>query len=205
MEKFLALPQERQDSIIAAAMGVFGTVGYKKAYISEIASTAGISKALIFHYFGNKKTMYLYMIEYAYAVLTAEMQDRGEYVSTDFFDRITSATKQKLAVMKRFPAINSFLGSVYFETNDEVAFDIQSILSKGEILRSQLVLDGIDTGKFKETVDPNLVLNILVRLAEGYANNLVNQSNKDIDKMIKEFEASVAMMKNNFYREEYLV
>jgi len=55
MRKFLSLPQEKQNRIVDAAMNLFGEVGYKKAYISEIAAASGISKALVFHSYGRKK------------------------------------------------------------------------------------------------------------------------------------------------------
>lgn len=56
MEKFLSLPMEKRNLIIDAALKSFGLHGYKKASISDIASSAGISKAMMFHYFGTKKS-----------------------------------------------------------------------------------------------------------------------------------------------------
>jgi AcrR family transcriptional regulator len=205
MEKFLALTQEKQDSIVAAAMSVFGAVGYKKAYISEIASAAGISKALVFFYFGSKKALYVYLIEYAFTILTAEMQGKQNSGSTDFFDRVANATKHKLSVMKRYPAVNGFLKSVYFETDKEVLPEIQKIHSQGESARFQIVLDGVDKGKFKDNVDPQLVLNILVKFSEGYVSASPSVTEADIDALIREFEASVYLLKNNLYKEEYLL
>ena len=51
LEKFLSLPIDKQDIIVNAALTCFGINGYKKTSISDIAAAAGISKALIFHYF----------------------------------------------------------------------------------------------------------------------------------------------------------
>jgi AcrR family transcriptional regulator len=205
MEKFLALPQERQEYILAAAMRIFGSVGYKKAYVSDVAKEAGISKALVFHYFSNKKTLYLYLLDHTYTIMTSEMNDKSDNTKTDFFDRIADATKKKLSVMKRYPAVNDFLKSVYFETDQEVLTEIREVLSRGENVRSQIAFDGVDKSKFKDEVDPQLVLNILVKFSEGYANASPSGFEADIDTLIREFEASVALMKNNFYKEEYLL
>ena len=49
MEKFLNLPVEKQNIIIDAALKNFAVHGYKKTSISDIASSAGISKAMVFH------------------------------------------------------------------------------------------------------------------------------------------------------------
>ena len=185
-------------------MRIFGAAGYKKAYVSEIAAAAGISKALVFYYFGSKKALYVYLIEYAFAILTAEMQGRQDG-GADFFDRIADATKRKLSVMKQYPAVNGFLKSVYFETDTEVTPEIQKILSQGEAVRDQIALDGVDKNKFKDNIDPRLVLNILVKLSEGYANVSPSGAGADFDALMQEFEAFVGILKNNLYKEEFLL
>lgn len=52
-EKFFALPIEKRQRILDAAYQVFSQSSYKGASMSEIASNAGISKALLFHYFNQ--------------------------------------------------------------------------------------------------------------------------------------------------------
>ena len=59
--KFFQLPEEKQQHIINAAYKVFAGNSYKKAPMSEIADECGISKALLFHYFENKKELYLFL------------------------------------------------------------------------------------------------------------------------------------------------
>ena len=60
-EKFYALPKEKQEKIINAGFRVFSQNSYKKSPMSEIADAAGISKSLLFHYFHNKKELYLFI------------------------------------------------------------------------------------------------------------------------------------------------
>ena len=59
-EKFYMLPKEKQQIIINAGLECFGQYGYQKANTERIALKAGISKALLFHYFINKKNFYLW-------------------------------------------------------------------------------------------------------------------------------------------------
>jgi TetR/AcrR family transcriptional regulator len=87
LEKFFSLPVEKQNTIIDAALKVFGANGYKKASASDIATAAGISKAMVFHYFGSKKALYLYLIEYCGTMLEAEFNEKLNTVN-DFFDRL---------------------------------------------------------------------------------------------------------------------
>ena len=53
-EKFFALPEEKRRRIVNAAMEAFGKNEYKRASTDDIAARAGISKGLLFHYFGSK-------------------------------------------------------------------------------------------------------------------------------------------------------
>ena len=62
-KKFFELPLEKQERIIKAAYIVFAHDNYKNASMSKIADAGGISKSLLFHYFQNKKDLYLYLWE----------------------------------------------------------------------------------------------------------------------------------------------
>lgn len=62
-EKFYTLSAEKQRAIINAGYRVFSQNSYKKSPMSEIADAAGISKSLLFHYFHNKRELYLVLLE----------------------------------------------------------------------------------------------------------------------------------------------
>ena len=83
--KFFDLPQEKQNTIINAALHVFAKYDYKKASTDEITSLAGISKGLLFHYFENKKGLYLFLYKYAISFFIKEMSSMHDYTETDFF------------------------------------------------------------------------------------------------------------------------
>ena len=204
LEKFLSQPEEKQKNIIDAALATFGRMGYKKASMNDIATAAGISKGLVFHYFGSKKALYLYLAEISGTIFLCETKSRFDKNISDFFDRIKLATEIKMSVMKKYPALLLFLGSMYYETDEEVADSIKEILAQSEEIRSGLAFDGMDASKFKEGIDPQLVVNILVRFSEGYVSNSPDMAALDIEKLLSEFEACLDLMKNNFYKEEFL-
>ena len=74
-EKFFSLPEEKQQAIINAGYRVFSQNSYKNSPMSEIAEAAGISKSLLFHYFRNKKELYLYLLEYAAEITFTYLND----------------------------------------------------------------------------------------------------------------------------------
>ena len=205
LENFSSLPLEKQNIIIDAAMICFGTNGYKKTSVSDIAAAAGISKALVFHYFGTKKALYLYLIDLCTHTIMKEIVVKFDSAVTDFFARIKLATGIEVSVMKKHPAILSFLDSVYFENDDEVKADIKAILanSESEGLRNKIAFEGIDTSKFKDDVDPKLVMKILTLLTDGYLSKMP-KTGIDLDVLCEEFDEYINLFQRNFYKEKYL-
>ncbi len=204
MESFFNLSDEKQTAIIDAAMAAFGATGYKKTSISDIAGAAGISKAMVFHYFGTKKGLYLYLIDYGIKLITNEIEQRFDRTITDFFDRILQASEIKVAILQKHPSALFFMTAVFYETNEEVAEDIHETLKKGDDYRDHIAFDGMDTSKFKEGVDAKLIMKMLYWMAEGYMDSVKGQRDFNIDTFFKDFKDSLHMMKANFYKDEYL-
>jgi len=204
MEKFLNLPIEKQNDIIDAGLIAFGTNGYKKASISDIAKTAGISKSMIFHYFRTKKDLYLFLAEYSTNTIISEMRTNLDKAERDFFQRIRIATEIKVSVIRKHMAILTFLKSLYFETDEEVAKEIKAMMAQGEAFRSDIAFTGIDLTKFKEGVDPNLVMKMLTWFAEGYVSQFRDKVEFDLDDINREFYQCLDLLKQNFYKEEFL-
>lgn len=204
MDAFLNLPAEKQAVVLDAAMTVFAKMGYKKTSVNDIAVAAGISKAAVFHYFGSKKALYFYLIEHGGALVLEEFHSRWDDTSTDFFDRVLSSARVKVAFIHAHPPVLAFLGSVYFETDPEVIEEVRVLLSQSSAVQNQIALKGTDLSKFKDDVDPQLVLNILLRFAEGYVSPSPRNGETDFDELMCEFEASLDLMKRHFYKEECL-
>ena len=64
-EKFFDLNKEKQDRMINASLKLFALNGYKHASTDDIVTEAGISKGLLFHYFGSKLGLYTFLYDYS--------------------------------------------------------------------------------------------------------------------------------------------
>jgi AcrR family transcriptional regulator len=51
-------PEESKARILDAAQIAFGTVGYARSGVREIAESAGVAPSLVMHYFGSKETLF---------------------------------------------------------------------------------------------------------------------------------------------------
>lgn len=204
MEKFLSLPEEKQKKIIDAALKAFGANGYKKTSISDIAAAAGISKAMVFHYFGTKKDLYFYLVQYCGNLIMNEVNEKFDTTITDFFERIKLSSEIELSVMRKHTAIPAFLTNIYFETDDEVKGYLQNMLAESEGFRNSIAFDGMDASKFKDGIDIKLVMKMLYWLADGFTNQFKNKPDVDFDAYCQEFYECMDLLKNNFYKEEYV-
>ncbi len=200
MENFTNLPEEKKQKIIEAALKVFGTHTYKKASVSDIAAEAGISKAMVFHYFGTKKDMYLYLVRFCSDIMINEIKSNFDESVTDFFDRIILASDIKIAVMKQYAAIPAFLTNIYFEEDPAVRNDIKVILAEGEVYRNHIAFEGMDVSKFKEDVDVNLVMKMLIWMAEGFAKEFSTNNYADLEARCQEYYRCMDMLKANLYK-----
>lgn len=195
---------EKQNVIIDAALESFGANGYKKTSVSDIASAAGISKAMIFHYFGTKKALYLYLVELCGKIIVEEVNEKFDITITDFFDRIMLSTDIEIAVLKKHPAMMTFITSAYFETDDEVKDDLKAMMAQGEDFRSKIAFAGTDVSKFKDNIDLKLVMKMLTWIGEGFTNHFSGKQEVDLEAIHKDFYECMNLLKSNFYKEEYL-
>lgn len=204
LEKFINLPIGKQNTIIDAALMVFSNNGYKKASVSDIAAAAGISKSMVFHYFGTKKALYFYLINLVGTIMVDEVNEKFDHSVTDFFDRIRLASEIEISAMKKHPATMSFLKSAYFEEDEEVKEDIKAHLALGEGARNKIAFEGTDLSKFKDGVDINLVTKMLMWLTDGFLYSTKSKVGMDIDVLFNEIYECMRLLKNNLYKEEYI-
>ena len=54
--------------------------------------------------------------------------------------------------------------------------------------------------KFKDDIDPKLVLNMLDWISEGYMSKMQDAEKTDFDELYKVFEECLQLFKRNFYK-----
>jgi AcrR family transcriptional regulator len=56
-------PAERRDQILDAANALFAERAYDEVSIEDVASSAGVTRGLVHHYFGGRKEVYIGLLE----------------------------------------------------------------------------------------------------------------------------------------------
>lgn len=203
MEKFFALSEEKQTAVRNAALACFAKHGYEKASINDIASAAGISKASMFQYFGNKQALYEYLFHYC--VTQMKQAYRLDILDdhTDFFDRVWAASVMKVENLKKHPYVAAFITSAATEHAPDLKDTLSSAIAEGKKFTEVLVLHEEDRIKFKRPEDAPLVFQMLLLLGDGMVSRF--ESGIDYDSIMSELESILHMLKQNFYKEEYLL
>lgn len=203
--KFLNLDKEKQDRIINAAMKEFAQNGYDKASTNEIVKEAGISKGLLFHYFQNKKQLYLFLYDHVIDILMEKIMERINWDEKDIFVRYRQIALLKIEVYKIYPEMLNFVKSLYKDTSPEIKIDIN--LRAKELLDSSYnkLFSDIDLSKFKKGIDIKKAINIINWTLEGFAyqmqDKVLSQSLEKIDseETMAEMEEYLKILRNSLY------
>ena len=124
-DKFFDLKKEKQDRMINAALKIFGLYGYRFASTDEIVREAGISKGLLFHYFGSKLGVYSFVFDYSVRYMSMVIKASVNPKETDFFTLCKQLEIGKLQVLKNYPYMQLFLDKCNEETVNEALLAIE--------------------------------------------------------------------------------
>jgi TetR/AcrR family transcriptional regulator len=204
--KFFNLDKEKQDRIINAAIKEFAQKGYDSASTNEIVKDAGISKGLLFHYFQNKKQLYLFLYEHMTAIFLEQILEKINWDVKDIFERYRQIASLKLELFLIYPEMFNFIKTIYMESSNDVKSDLEA---KGkELFASSFtkLFSDIDLAKFKPGIDPNKAINIINWTLEGFAYQQQDKAVKlnieelNMEEALAEMDVYVEMLKNSFYK-----
>lgn len=203
--KFMNLDPEKRDRILNAAMEEFARSGFDRASTNEIVKEAGISKGLLFHYFTNKKRLYLFLYDYSSELGTKQFYEKLDMTVPDFFDRLRQTMHLKLEMHDQYPAMFKFFESVYTETSSEVKDELAARFKKLSDINFYQIFDGIDASRFKEGTDLNKVIKIIYWTLDGFgkeamASSKVDGQPLDYDQVIDGLNEYIELFRTSFYK-----
>ena len=201
-DKFNSLSDERQKMIINGAMKCFSIHGYEKASMADIAKEAGVSKALLFHYFETKKKLFLYLWD-----LTAE-KTRESLVASDvegdkdFFSVMEKGLKAKMDLARSWPWMAIFAVKAWYEDDPEVSPDItKSTDPYAKVTGETLRLLYPDTD-FRDDLDIGVMYKDMYYMSEGYLWHEMQRGKIDPNKMEKEYMAFIKLWRKAYLKGE---
>ena len=167
VQKFMALEIKKRDRIINAAMKEF-RYGYKKASTDTIVKEAGISKGLLFHYFGKKDQLYKFLIRYAMDVVVENQFDMLSMGHQDILEGFWQMALLQRDISDQYPSIYHFLNGVQTYKEDLPSSDIlDAFFEKQESVVARL-FDQCDINLFRDDIDFKKAVSIICWAMSGF-------------------------------------
>ena len=201
-EKFFTLPEEKRQSIINAGYRVFSQNSYKKSPMSEIAGAAGISKSLLFHYFQNKKELYLFLWNNCADVTMQYLNEWGCYEQNDMFENMYRGLKAKACIMRQYPDMGNFVIKAYYEKDPEVCGEIQKSIAERGAFKKNAAQLRLDPEQFVPGLDLQMMYQDMYWASEGYLWEKFQRGTVDADEMEQDFMKLLEFWKKLYLRKE---
>lgn len=113
---FLNLPEDKQVRIIEAALAEFADKGYQQASLNVIVAASGIAKGSLYQYFTDKSGIFLYVFDFAIAVVRRLLvQVKESTLQEDFFTRLEKSLLAGLSFIRQYPKIYGLYLKILFD------------------------------------------------------------------------------------------
>lgn len=201
-ERFFSLPPEKQQAMINAGYQVFSQNSYKNSPMSEIAAAAGISKSLLFHYFHNKKELYLFLWDKC-AQLTIEFLTKYDcYGRMELFESMERGMRAKLEIIRLYPDMAAFTIKAFYEKDAEISAAIQESYHKYFNLKADRARLNFDPEQFVPGLDISMMYREMYWASEGYLWEMVQRGEIDMGRMEKDFTKLIEFWKSIYLRKK---
>lgn len=201
-EKFYTLSAEKQRAIINAGYRVFSQNSYKKSPMSEIADAAGISKSLLFHYFHNKRELYLFLLETCVQTTIEYLQKYQCYEQGDLFEAMYRGLQAKVHLMKQYPDMGTFVIKAYYEKDEAVCDDVKGYIIKYGSYQAMAGVLNLDPEQFVPGIDLQMMYQDMYLAGQGYLWEKLQYDDVDVEQMEQDFAKMIAFWKSIYLRKE---
>jgi len=203
--KIMAMEPDKRERVINAAMKEFAK-GYKTACTDTIVREAGISKGLLFHYFGTKDGLYSFILQSACNMVYNEYLTLIDLEQKDFIEKIWQMTLLKMDLTYKHPALFEFLAKAYVELQENPNEEFAIYFNKTRSIAVEKALSDIDASLFKEGIDEKKAANIILWTLNGYSTSQINPNmrmedyQKEYERYLKELKEYIDILRETLYK-----
>ena len=108
-----AADADLKERILLSAIEEFGRLGYDAASTNVIVQHAGVSKGLLFHYYGNKEKLFLECINYTFSRIGDHFSEHFPFTDDDLFHRIRFSLSAKMDFYREHPMLMEFASKLW--------------------------------------------------------------------------------------------
>lgn len=209
MEKFEGLKEEKKKRILEVAIEEFAVNGYDKASTNAIVKKAGISKGILFHYFGSKKNLFLYLFDYCINNLADKYYLLNDGEPEDIFERFIRISIRKMKIVQEEPFINKLVFSAISNMPVSLKNELTEKYNNYSSKYLKEVFENIDTSKFREEIDSRKAIELVMICMDGLSSKYIQKykgiSMEDIlknsEEIMEDFNKYLEILKFGIYEE----
>jgi TetR/AcrR family transcriptional regulator len=191
-----------------AALEEFAERGYAMASTNAITARAGISKGLLFHYFGSKKNLYVQVLREMVAREIERFRRAAPEPHPDIVERLLQISLYKQKLVREDPVATRFLATV-LQAPEEIKPEVARLFREVEGFSARTRTEGMDTSRFRPGVDPAKAITLINVCVEGlrsvYAHRVtpgMADNPEAVEAIVQETREYLDMLKFGIYRRE---
>ncbi|MEM5767588.1 MAG: TetR/AcrR family transcriptional regulator [Bacillota bacterium] len=204
---FENLDEQKKERILNAAIAEFAHKKYEDASTNNIVTAAQIGKGMLFHYFGNKKNLYLYLYRYVREVMDKEIYSQITGIEMGDLPAILKQLGiRKLEVLRRHPDMTDFIAQCAHETSPEVCQEVDAFRKERSIkLKESYLFRNLNMSLLKPEYRNERTVRLIRWALDGCMEELRDNyrgqdiQDADIDERMRDFDEYVEIIRQAFY------
>ena len=164
--------------------------------MSEIADAAGISKSLLFHYFLNKKELYMFLWDNCAKTTVQYLTEYKCYEQKDLFEMMYRGMQAKMEIIRKYPDMARFVIKAYYEKDPSVCDDIRQSYQKYLNMKAKITLMKLEPEKFMPGLDLQMMYREMFWASEGYLWEKVQKGSLNMEQMEDDFRKLIEFWKS---------
>jgi len=193
-KKQTRIQAQNEARIVAAALDVFSTNGFKGSTVDQIAASAGMSKANILYYFNTKQDIYTAVLKRTLWVWLDPLKALD--AKGDPIDELWKYTRQKLQLSRDAPHASRLFANEMLQGAPSISPFLNNDMKVLVEEKCQIIQDWIDKGKLAP-IPPLHLLFLIWSSTQHYADfepQIKALNNNDEDTLFVEAEAFLKLI-----------
>ena len=166
-QTFYRLREEKQESVMRAAVHAFVEHGFTRAKISDIAKDAGIAKGSIFQYFEDKRELFIYTAQWGLELFMKKIDSQMNFGDMDIYEYLHDPSPITQVLMEE----NEVARFLEVAINEPGLIDdtMKSMYEVGNVYTIQLIQNGKKKGTVRNDLDDEILLDYFLSVTDRFS------------------------------------
>jgi TetR/AcrR family transcriptional regulator len=175
-----------RERLLDAALNLFNDRGYAASSVREIVQAAGVTKPVLYYYFGNKEGLYLELMQSSYHTFESVAEDIGALDGCAQDKVIHFCTALLQTSLERLPLVRLMYAIYYGPPQGAPHFDLEVFMVRMLEVVRQMVAEGVASGEFRENRSEDVARTIIAIVSSTINEQLSRRENKpDAETMVR--------------------